>query len=248
MAADNYLTRANNCGSSLDLPTCTQPDGLCKCGCGKKTPIFKGQPLQYLQASHNPNFKKRQKVKRPGAEPRAKLAKIKAPDLPIAKAPINPEEKGRFSRIIAWTAVNQDFLLEQRRLHEAHQRETDRLYQEKRRKSDIEFRLLGTLRSRIYTALKGAGKSRRTVELVGCDIKALRRHLEAQFQTGMSWDNYGLWHVDHIMPCCSFNLAVPEEQKKCFHYTNLQPLWAEDNFRKNGRRNHNVLISENADS
>ena len=48
----------------------------------------------------------------------------------------------------------------------------------------------------------------------------------------MSWNNYGKWHVDHIRPCIDFDLSKPEEQQKCFHYTNLQPLWAEENMRK----------------
>ena len=59
-------------------------------------------------------------------------------------------------------------------------------------------------------------------------------HLEAQFKPGMTWDNYGLkgWHVDHIRPCASFDLRDPEQQRRCFHYTNLQPLWAEENLKK----------------
>ena len=59
-----------------------------------------------------------------------------------------------------------------------------------------------------------------------------KKYLEAKFQYGMSWENYGEWHVDHIKPCSSFNLEDPEEQKKCFHYKNLQPLWAKDNLAK----------------
>ena len=51
----------------------------------------------------------------------------------------------------------------------------------------------------------------------------------------MSWGNYGKWHVDHIRPCASFNLVNEEEQKKCFHYTNLQPLWAKDNLSKGSK-------------
>jgi hypothetical protein len=57
-------------------------------------------------------------------------------------------------------------------------------------------------------------------------------HLESQFQQGMTKDNYGKWHVDHITPCARFDLTQPTEQKKCFHYTNLQPLWAEQNLKK----------------
>ena len=60
--------------------------------------------------------------------------------------------------------------------------------------------------------------------------------MESQFTLGMNWDNYGRgkgkWNIDHIIPCDSFNLLDEEEQKKCFHYTNLQPLWFEDNLYK----------------
>lgn len=51
----------------------------------------------------------------------------------------------------------------------------------------------------------------------------------------MSWDNFGEWYIDHIKPCCSFDLTDIEQQKKCFHYTNLQPLWAIDNLKKSGK-------------
>jgi len=75
----------------------------------------------------------------------------------------------------------------------------------------------------------------KTFELVGCSRDELVSHLESKFTEGMMWDNYGTWHVDHIKPCCSFNLEDPEEQKKCFHWTNLQPLWAKDNTSKGGK-------------
>ena len=62
-------------------------------------------------------------------------------------------------------------------------------------------------------------------------------YLAAKFQEGMSWDNHGEWHIDHIKPCCKFNLLDDEEQRKCFHYTNLQPLWSKDNLSKGGKYN-----------
>ena len=73
--------------------------------------------------------------------------------------------------------------------------------------------------------------------MIGCTIERLRNHLEAQFTDGMSWENYGKngWHVDHIRPCASFDLTDPEQQRQCFHYTNLQPLWATDNMRKSAK-------------
>lgn len=71
------------------------------------------------------------------------------------------------------------------------------------------------------------------MELVGCAIPFLRGYLEAKFKVGMSWSNHGAgWHIDHIKPCASFNLLDEKEQKKCFHYKNLQPLWAEENLSK----------------
>ena len=75
-----------------------------------------------------------------------------------------------------------------------------------------------------------------TIDFIGCSIDDLKLHLEKQFVDGMNWENYGLhgWHVDHIRPCCSFDLTDPEQQRECFHYTNLQPLWAKDNLAKGG--------------
>jgi hypothetical protein len=60
----------------------------------------------------------------------------------------------------------------------------------------------------------------------------LRAHLEHQFKDGMTWDNHGEWHIDHIKPCVQFDLTDPEQQKECFHYTNMQPLWAFENQSK----------------
>lgn len=101
-----------------------------------------------------------------------------------------------------------------------------------RRRTDIKFRLTNTLRKRVWEALKNNRKSKTTMKLVGCDIDYLMKHLEQQFKFGMSWQNYGSWHVDHIKPCASFDLSLEEEQEKCFHYSNLQPLWAQENLRK----------------
>ena len=107
----------------------------------------------------------------------------------------------------------------------------------KRRKTDPTFNIKCNLRSRLSTVLKGNKKSATTEKLLGCTYKEARLHLESQFTDGMSWDNYGLfgWHIDHIIPCASFDLSDPEQQRQCFHYTNLQPLWAEDNLRKSDK-------------
>jgi len=91
-------------------------------------------------------------------------------------------------------------------------------------------RLITRYRSRIYHALKGNTKGQSTKELLGCSIDFLKIHLEKQFTSGMKWENYGDWHIDHIRPCYDFDLSKPKEQYKCFNYSNLRPLWAIDNW------------------
>jgi hypothetical protein len=71
--------------------------------------------------------------------------------------------------------------------------------------------------------------------LLGCTLEFLKGYLEAQFVEGMTWDNYGEWHIDHIIPCADFDLSNPVAQETCFHYSNLQPLWAEDNLKKGNK-------------
>lgn len=106
-------------------------------------------------------------------------------------------------------------------------------YVKNRLRTNINYRLASRLRTRIHEVLKGNSKSKTTMNLVGCSIQTLKQYLEKSFKSGMSWDNYGKWHIDHIRPCVSFDLSKEEEQRKCFNYINLQPLWAEDNLRKN---------------
>jgi len=110
-------------------------------------------------------------------------------------------------------------------------------YEKKRKQIDPEFKLMKTLRSRLYNALKckNAEKLKSTLELTGCSLVFLKGFLEGKFTEGMTWENHGKWHVDHIIPCNSFNLLEIDEQQKCFHYTNLQPLWAADNLSKGNR-------------
>ena len=107
--------------------------------------------------------------------------------------------------------------------------------------ADVGFRLRINLSGRINQAVRyvWGHKSAKTLEMIGCTIDELRKHLECQFQPGMSWKNYGYgaekWHIDHILPCAIFDLTDPEQQRTCFHFSNLQPLWQPDNFRKNKR-------------
>lgn len=82
------------------------------------------------------------------------------------------------------------------------------------------------------TAIHRRGESPVVERLVGYTMAELRTHLEKQFQRGMNWDNYGEWHIDHIVPASSFDLAHADQVRACWHLSNLQPLWAADNCRK----------------
>ena len=80
---------------------------------------------------------------------------------------------------------------------------------------------------RIYTALLSIGKSKsdKTINLLGCDISYFMKYISHRFTNGMTFDNYGEWHIDHIVPCAKFDLTKQSEIIKCFHFTNLQPIW-----------------------
>ena len=124
-------------------------------------------------------------------------------------------------------------------------RDKIRIYIRNKRKTDLNFRLSDNLRKRVRKVLNGKSKSKKTMDLIGCSVDFLKKHLENQFQPGMSWNNYGnpngdhseCWHIDHILPCASFDLSDPKQQQKCFHYSNLQPLWAKDNISKGAKIN-----------
>lgn len=95
-----------------------------------------------------------------------------------------------------------------------------------------EARIAKSHRNRIQELIKkgAAVKSRSSLRLFGCSITFLMDHLQRQFRRGMSWNNYGsAWVVDHIIPCASFDLKSESEQVKCFHFSNLQPLFRQEN-------------------
>jgi hypothetical protein len=110
-------------------------------------------------------------------------------------------------------------------------------YKRNRLETDAAYRAEHNLRRRLHVVVKaqGTAKAYRFNQLVGCTAPELKAHIEKQFQEGMSWDNYGEWEVDHIRPCASFDLRDSEQQKACFCYTNLQPLWREENAKKKAR-------------
>lgn len=117
-----------------------------------------------------------------------------------------------------------------------HKKEIARMYHHSN-KSNINYRLSKVLRSRLANAINNNWKSGSAVSDLGCSIEKLKLWLEMHWKTGMTWGNYGKygWHIDHKQPLSSFNLENREELLKACHFTNLQPLWAEENCRKSNK-------------
>ena len=112
-----------------------------------------------------------------------------------------------------------------------------REYKNYKYRTDVNYRITVLLRGRLRLALNGICKSKSTLKLLGCSLEYFKTYYEDKFQDGMNWDKVmsGEIHIDHIKPCASFDLSKPSHQRKCFHYTNLQPLWAIDNMKKGAR-------------
>lgn len=139
--------------------------------------------------------------------------------------------------------------LKRKQAHLAYQREwvesnreqnrkLKREWNKKQRDTNPGWKLRAYLSSRMWGALRFRNRrSASTLKLLGCSIEQLKTHLQAQFRPGMTWDNYGDWHIDHIRPCASFDLTNPEQQRECFNFKNLQPLWAKDNLSKGAKYN-----------
>jgi hypothetical protein len=114
-------------------------------------------------------------------------------------------------------------------------------YTRNKRKENINWRLRIRYSNYIRKVLKSnnINKNFSSSPFLGCSIPDFKLYLENKFKEGMSWDNWGFgddkWHIDHIIPCASFDLTDPQQQRKCFHYTNMQPLWQKENLSKGNR-------------
>lgn len=106
-------------------------------------------------------------------------------------------------------------------------------------RTDIQHALRMRFRSRIHSALKRRNASLKklkpTMELIGCDRETMFRHIESLFKDGMSWENRGKWHIDHVVPLAKFDLTIESERLLAFNYKNTQPLWASENHAKGCR-------------
>lgn len=118
-------------------------------------------------------------------------------------------------------------------------KEKIRLSHHVRKETDVQYVIRRRLRFRLRNIVKSLKNNKyklmSSIELLGCDMNFFKSYIESKFVDGMSWERLSEIHLDHIKPCVKFDLTKIEEQKICFHYTNIQPLWAKDNLIKNSK-------------
>lgn len=114
-------------------------------------------------------------------------------------------------------------------------KEKRREYRRKKYREDVQYKLKRVLRRRFHKALKKGYKHGSVVDSLGCTTLELKNYLQNKFKDGMSWENHGEWHIDHIRPLSGFDLTDREQFLKACHYTNLQPLWAKENIMKSNK-------------
>lgn len=123
---------------------------------------------------------------------------------------------------------------EERRILQAQERQYEKAWRKEGHRHDPCFRIIQVLRSRLRkVAQRGRGYGGNSLAWLGCTPLELRAHIERRWRKRMTWANFGrAWHIDHILPCASFDMTQEDQRKRCFHYTNLRPLWARANHRK----------------
>jgi hypothetical protein len=151
----------------------------------------------------------------------------------------NPEKNREKARAAYWKDPERCKQRTARWIKE-HPERVRSYYQGKTRPSTktIKYRLNNSIRGSISKSItRGTKRNRRWGDLVGYNIDQLKRHLEKQFLEGMSWDNYGEWHIDHIVPISVFNFERPEDIdfKRCWSLKNLHPLWKTENLQKHNK-------------
>jgi hypothetical protein len=153
------------------------------------------------------------------------------------------EEQNKKSRE-RWGEKDREYHREYRKRDYVKQR--IEAYEKDRRRDDPALVIKHRLRSRLLGAVKKnkTRKADKTIKLLGCSFVEFRTYFESKFIQDMTWDRFlaGDIHIDHIKPCSSFDLTDPAQQRECFHYTNLQPLWEIDNLRKSDRLDY--LVSD----
>jgi len=150
---------------------------------------------------------------------------------------LDKDDKAVYNK--AYQEANRVAIAERKKLYRQKRRKELSTYQlgyhQSRLKSDPAYKLAYNLRCRLHKAINIQSKSGSAVQDLGCSIPEFKAHIESLFTEGMSWDNHGEWHLDHIKPLASFDLSDRDQFLEACHYKNYQPLWALDNLKKGMR-------------
>lgn len=137
---------------------------------------------------------------------------------------------------------NSDRLIEKNKKYRIENRdkynESNRKYLRKKRREDPQYRVKMNISRHIYCKLKSEGrkKDKNSVKYLGCDIDCFKRHIESFFSEEMNWDNYGeVWHIDHTIPCSSWDHLNEFDIFCCWNYRNLKPMLKEENLKKGNK-------------
>jgi len=221
-------------------------DRYCSIECIKKN------RKQYFKNKFHRNFNKEclicnkiflgNKIKKYCSEECKHIAELRRNKISSKKHRENPQniEKIRKQAREGYYRSKDKISLQRKQFRIIHKEELvlrEKLYRKNRMQTDIQYRLRKILRDRIKNVVGHNYRSQETLSLIGCSVEELKQYIEKQFKDNMDWNNYGIkgWHIDHIIPCVKFDLTKLEEQKKCFHYTNLQPLWWYENLQKSDK-------------
>jgi hypothetical protein len=131
-----------------------------------------------------------------------------------------------------YTDINQGMKANYYQENKDHINEMSRMRHAGVYRDSEQYKIIANIKSLINTSLKYGIKSKKVEYLTGVQLHVLRYYLESKFEPGMSWDNRKEWHIDHIVPVSSFDITQLADIKKCYHYTNLRPMWANENLHK----------------
>lgn len=252
----HYPAKCNSCGSDRGWKIRQELDRMCnKCASSlantksqiarrcntKKCSITGCEEKHFGKGFCNKHYERHRRPSSQGLEFECESPKCSN----IFKRSGNQKYCSSACNTAAYYYRNKDKINEKRRgcnkikqYREQYNRENrDKLTANKNRRyrEDIQFRIKENLRTRLSKAIARNTKSGSAIEDLGCSIEELRNYLESKFQPGMSWDNYGEWHIDHIRPLANFDLSNRDQFLEACNYTNLQPLWAIDNIRKSNK-------------
>lgn len=216
---------------------------MCVCGCGRRTIKLKnGRWLPYRGVECHPRNKKNGVVcafdQVVGFPPPYVPKELPIKPV-IIKSPSSEPQSGRMADVLAWVEKNKKVIEEQLTGREYLSRMSSNTKAaanaRKRRVEDPLFRITCALRGRLRHGVKKGKKPASTFSLLGCSVDDFKVHIEGQFKSGMTWQNFGEWELDHVKPCASFDLTLPEQVFECFHWSNFQPLWKSENRQKSSR-------------